>query len=274
MIRCVLGIAIGISSFCGLSAVLQAQTVDRLSHDNSDRTSSAVQVAPSLVSLAKLDGPQGASGAQEENPTSPSDQNGLENIQDLSQEKGSDELANQKAEYSQPDSDEKSSAGSDLLAPMQNRQLTLKVHAVSISHDQIGTGLIPSSSRPQWSSEGGSINNAHQDGLYTHVYWQASMIQHNPLYFEDAMLERHGHARCCRGWEVSQSIVSGAKFFGTIPLLPYLRTLQPKHDCVYSLGHYRAGSPAPCLRSNLPYDRRAAIVESASAAAFFWAAPL
>lgn len=160
------------------------------------------------------------------------------------------------------------------ITPMQNRELTIRVQAVSISHEKIGTGLVPKS---------GSLRNTEQVMLpsgisrgmqYTHVCWKASNIRHFPLYFEDAMLERHGHTRCFLGFEVAQSLVSGAKFFGTIPLLPYLGTLRPRHDCVYALGHYRPGSCAPCLRDNIPYDAKAAIVESASAAAFFWAVPL
>lgn len=164
--------------------------------------------------------------------------------------------------------------GGDTLAPLQSRQLTLGVQAVSISSDEIGTGLVPTATRPKWSDLDLIQGGQSREGYFTQVYWQASLIQHFPLYFEDAMLERHGHTRCCRGWELTQSAVSGLKFFGTIPMLPYLATLQPKHQCIYALGHYRAGSAAPCLRSNLPYDRRAAIVESASVAGFFWAAPL
>ena len=38
-----------------------------------------------------------------------------------------------------------------------------------------------------------------------------------PLYFEDAMLERHGHTHCWRGWEVTQSLVCRSKNFETIP---------------------------------------------------------
>jgi hypothetical protein len=162
----------------------------------------------------------------------------------------------------------------DSLAPLQSRDLTLRVQAVSISNESIGTGLLPEPSRPAWPDETLELDRIGRGEIFTNVFWQPSLIQHHPLYFEDAMLERHGHTRCCLGLECTQSLVSGAKFFGTIAFLPYLRTLQPKHQCVYSLGHYRAGSGAPCLRSNLPYDKHAAIVESASAAAFFWATPL
>lgn len=159
----------------------------------------------------------------------------------------------------------------DSLAPVQNRQLTNRVQATSISSDQVGTGLLPSPAQPRQLS---STSAGQSTAIYTHVHWRPSCIQHFPLYFEDAMLERHGHKRSFYGYDVAQSVISGVKFFATIPLLPYNMTLRPRRECVYALGHYRAGSGAPCLRDNLPYDYRAAIVESASAAAFFWASPL
>lgn len=162
----------------------------------------------------------------------------------------------------------------DSITPVQNRAMTIRVQAVSISNDKIGTGLIPQSTPARNTQLTALPTGASRGMSYSHVCWRASNIQHFPLYFEDAMLERHGHTRCCAGYECTQSLVSGAKFFGTIPLLPYLCTLRPKHDCVYALGHTRPGSAAPCLRDNIPYDAKAAIVESASAAAFFWGMPL
>lgn len=166
------------------------------------------------------------------------------------------------------------SRSSDALTPLQNRDLTLRVQAVSISNDRIGTGQSPEPVKPTWSPGEYATSIDPRFSMATHVHWHASLIQHHPLYFEDAMLERHGATRTLHGHECAQSLISGAKFFATIPLLPYLRTLQPKHECVYSLGNYRPGSEVPCLRSNLPYDSRAALVESASVVAFFWAAPL
>lgn len=165
-------------------------------------------------------------------------------------------------------------SGRDALAPMQNRELSIKVQPASITPDKIGTGLIPTPSSSRVSAQAQSDVTALRGMYHTHVYWRASNTQHYPLYFEDAMLERHGHTRSFYGFEYAQSVISGVKFFATIPLLPYHETLRPKCQCVYALGHYRAGSTAPCLRDNIPYDSRAAIVESASAAAFFWAAPL
>lgn len=161
----------------------------------------------------------------------------------------------------------------DSISPMQNRELNVRVQAVSLSYENIGTGLVPKTGVTR-SSEQLSMPTGFSRGMqYTHVCWRASNIQHFPLCFEDAMLERHGHTRCCLGFECTQSLVSGAKFFGTIPLIPYLATLRPKHQCVYALGQYRPGSGAPCLRDNIPYDSRAVIVESASAALFFWGIP-
>ncbi len=93
---------------------------------------------------------------------------------------------------------------------------------------------------------------------------------HYPLYFEDAMLERHGQSR----YGCLQPMVSGAKFLWTIPTLPYQYTLRPKHDCVYALGHCRPGSCAPVWHDMLPYDRHAMVVEALSLAGFFWAMPL
>lgn len=164
----------------------------------------------------------------------------------------------------------------DSIAPVQSRQLSAQIQAVSTSSINVGTGLVPTPKQERPAAIYVLPDGISRGMYHTQVCWWASNIRHFPLYFEDPMLERHGHKRCCYlcGSECGQSVVSGAKFFGTIFVLPYLATLQPKHECVYSLGPYRAGSGAPCLRDNLPYDRSAMIVESATAAAFFWAMPL
>ena len=179
-----------------------------------------------------------------------------------------------KASKGESTDESKKSSGRDTLAPMQNRDLSTRIQPASITPDKIGTGLVPTRASLHTSTQPQSDVTALRGMYHTHVYWRASNIQHYPLYFEDAMLERHGHTRSFYGFEYAQSVISGVKFFATIPLLPYHETLRPKCQCVYALGHYRPGSAAPCLRDNLPYDSRAAIVESASAAAFFWAAPL
>lgn len=91
----------------------------------------------------------------------------------------------------------------------------------------------------------------------------------NPRYFEDRMLERHGHRR----WGHLQPAASGARFFATIPMLPYLMTVKPMADEEYSLGHFRAGSRTPGFFQRPPYERRAAIAEGAAVAGGFVALP-
>ncbi|MBX3423590.1 MAG: hypothetical protein KF752_18695 [Pirellulaceae bacterium] len=246
---------LGICFFLSLSDGLTAQTLIR----NASYSVAALQPAPVLRLVvqdeAELAGVVAGDAPQD---GSPSD----------STSKNAEIVANSS------DSEAEKKPAQQSLAPLLSRQLSLQVQAPSTANQEIGTGLVPQPKQRR-STAIVLLPDGYARGMYgTQVYWRASNIQHFPLYFEDAMLERHGHSRCHHGSECRQSIVSGVKFFGTIPLLPYLHTLQPKHQCVYSLGHYRSGSAAPCLRDSLPYDRRAAIVESASAAAFFWAMPL
>ena len=46
--------------------------------------------------------------------------------------------------------------------------------------------------------------------------WKGSALCHKPLYFEEEQLERYGHT-----FGIAQPVVSGAHFFGTLPVLPY-----------------------------------------------------
>lgn len=57
---------------------------------------------------------------------------------------------------------------------------------------------------------------------------------HHPLYFEDPNLERCGiHHGCLT------DAVSAVRFFGRVPLTPYMVGSQPPHSCVPSLGPCR-----------------------------------
>lgn len=80
--------------------------------------------------------------------------------------------------------------------------------------------------------------------------WTAPVFCHQPLYFEDAMLERHGHER----FPYAQPLVSGARFFGSVALLPYKSYLQRPLEDRYSTGYSRPGSAAACVRQRVPYD--------------------
>ena len=80
--------------------------------------------------------------------------------------------------------------------------------------------------------------------------WTAPVFCHQPTYFEDTMLERHGHERL----PYLQPLVSGVRFFSNIAFLPYQSYIQPPLEERYSPGHYRPGSAAPYLRQRAPYD--------------------
>ncbi|MEM7477546.1 MAG: hypothetical protein AAF483_21375 [Planctomycetota bacterium] len=157
------------------------------------------------------------------------------------------------------------------LAPIQTRALTTEVRAVSIAIGAIGTGILPDDSpADQMISQSLLPDGAARGATHKHVFWRPSLVFHHPLYFEQAMLERHGHDR----FGYLQPIASGVKFYSTIALYPYLRTLYPPCETRYALGHYRPGTCAPLLKDHVPYDKRAAAVEVISAGSFFWGAPL
>jgi hypothetical protein len=87
--------------------------------------------------------------------------------------------------------------------------------------------------------------------------WSATALCHRPLYFEQVNLERYGYTVC----PLLQPAISGAHFFLTIPTLPYKMTAQCPSECVYTLGYYRAGSPAPRRWHHVNWDPTAATVE-------------
>ena len=89
-------------------------------------------------------------------------------------------------------------------------------------------------------------------------HWTASGVWRYPLYFEDVMLERHGHSR----HPLAQPFVSGARFAGGIAALPYNMTLDPMRAPTSALGYYRPGSPAPLVYQRPRWRRDAAAVQA------------
>ena len=79
--------------------------------------------------------------------------------------------------------------------------------------------------------------------------WKASALSTRAAYFEHVQLERYGHTKVC---PALQPVVSGAKFFATIPLLPYKMAITPPHECVYTLGHHRPGVRSPYMAQPFP----------------------
>ncbi len=88
--------------------------------------------------------------------------------------------------------------------------------------------------------------------------WKASALCHKPLYFEDIELERYGQT--CS--PLFQPIISAAKFYITLPILPYMMGLEPPCECIYPLGYYRPGSCAPFIIPPVPISLRGALLEA------------
>ncbi|MBX3412545.1 MAG: hypothetical protein KF708_07645 [Pirellulales bacterium] len=88
--------------------------------------------------------------------------------------------------------------------------------------------------------------------------WKASALCHKPLYFEEMALERYGHST----GPLTQPFVSGAHFFVTLPILPYLMGVEPPCECIYDLGYYRPGSCAPYMIYPIPISLRGAVLEA------------
>ena len=69
--------------------------------------------------------------------------------------------------------------------------------------------------------------------------WAAPKIRYQPLYFEDAQLERYGQTKGL----IKQPFVSGFKFFRDAALLPLNASIDCPGSCDGPLGFCRPGSP-------------------------------
>jgi hypothetical protein len=92
------------------------------------------------------------------------------------------------------------------------------------------------------------------------LFWQPTNMMYRPTYFDDVPLERYGQSICPH----LQPVISGARFFGTVPLLPYKMGYLCPHECISDAGLYRPGSPAPCMRERLPFTVRGALYQAAA----------
>ncbi len=147
-----------------------------------------------------------------------------------------------------------------------------RLAAPALSTDQIGNGRTPPGI-DQDEIEVGRLPESANDRItgwnWSVCQWEAPNTFSNPRYFEDRMLERHGHRRL----DCLQPAISGARFFGTVAMLPYLMTVRPACECEYTLGYYRPGSQVPGFFQRPPYDRDAVIVQSAVSSGLMIALP-
>jgi hypothetical protein len=104
----------------------------------------------------------------------------------------------------------------------------------------------------------------------TCFHWRPTNFFHQPLYFDDTPLERYGQSVC----PTLQPIISGIRFFGTIPVVPYKMGIDRTHDCVSTLGYYRPGNCHPCVRERFPaLELDASLLEAGTALALVFALP-
>jgi hypothetical protein len=170
--------------------------------------------------------------------------------------------------------DERAAMREQVIPTVQDGHFSLpSLLPPSLSTENIGNGRTPDDFRGQEDSpleplpESGSQRG--QVWNWSICNWAAANTFSNPRYFEDRMLERHGHKRCGH----LQPLVSGARFFATVPMLPYLMTIREPCDCEYTLGYYRPGSAVPAMLQRPPYERHALIIESAAVAGAMIAFP-
>lgn len=140
------------------------------------------------------------------------------------------------------------------------------IAALTTSQAEIGTGEVPQGFRrgdtaphialPESATDRGLPAEWHLS------YWAAANTFSHPLYFEDRMLERHGHQR----FPHLTPLVSGARFAAQASILPYLSAIHPPYECQYTLGYYRAGNCVPALKQRPPYKRQAVAAQAASMA--------
>jgi hypothetical protein len=134
------------------------------------------------------------------------------------------------------------------------------IGAVSVSI-ALPTGDLPANLAASRFAQAGQVvapvNQNHDWPTFSYS-WEASAVGHNPLYFEDANLERYGYSH-----GFLQPLISGGRFFTTVVFLPYKIVAHPPSEVIYPLGYYRPGDPAPPVREIEPIKLTAGVAEAA-----------
>lgn len=103
----------------------------------------------------------------------------------------------------------------------------------------------------------------HQDYQNRHFSltcyrWKAAALCTKGAYFQDVHTERYGHSVC----PAIQPVISGARFFADVVVLPYKMGLETPNECVYTLGYYRVGNCAPHMLDPIPLSLRGAVYQT------------
>ncbi len=130
--------------------------------------------------------------------------------------------------------------------------------ALSLS-TALPAGKLPTNAAAECAAHHPPVSDARLAGAWTTTehHWSATCSRHRPLYFEEINAERYGYTVSY----ALQPVISAARFFATIPALPYKMAVKHPRACVYTLGHYRPGSCAPRRWNRLPWQLTAGVVE-------------
>ena len=155
--------------------------------------------------------------------------------------------------------------------PRKLLQRGLQPLSVDLPDTRVRDGLLPPDASQGMFGESSASPGAKRDDQWTPigVHWAPSGNRYRPPYFEDTMLERHGQAR----HPLVQPLASGTRFFTTIAALPYAAVVNPPHRPISTLGHFRAGSGAPCLLQRPPLQADAGLFQAGLAVGLIFIVP-
>jgi hypothetical protein len=136
-----------------------------------------------------------------------------------------------------------------------------------LTTDIATSGLVPDSNVVALAERFHSTGT-HRGWAGMAYYWDASHLAHQPLYFQDVNLERHGYSH-----GLVQPVVSAARFAGQFVLWPYALGARPHHEVEYTLGECRPGSDVPYVRDRPQPSSAGAALEAAVVTGLIFAVP-
>lgn len=147
-----------------------------------------------------------------------------------------------------------------IVVPYSEEQLraALKPRIGKLPDTRLSKGLTPPDAARRVLESRVGVTARRRGWQPTSFHWAASETWHHPLYFEDVMLERHGHS----AHPAVQPLVSGTRYFLTYPTLAYKLALDAPRKQLSTLGHYRPGSPAPHVFQLSRFQWDAAVAEA------------
>ncbi len=140
------------------------------------------------------------------------------------------------------------------LTPIGATQIRLSTNPKGDSNET-PLSIVDRKSIPQMIDTSTSL---HENDSWMGVRPVSAEVPYQPLYFEQVNLERYGRNHGCL-----QPALSGARFFATIPLLPYAMTVHPPRQAYDWHWPYAAGWGAPRVREWSPLHWRGVAVEGA-----------